>query len=58
MIKKDDRQYGERVNISSEKQKLNLNKRTKILAIAVDQSIIGQQTNHRINIKAVSDFVG
>ena len=26
--------------------------------VAVDQRIIGQQTNQRINLKAGSDFVG
>jgi len=55
---KDDRQYSERDKISSEKQKWKLKNGTKILAIAVDQSIIDQQTNQRINLKAISDFVG
>ena len=29
-----------------------------MLAIAVDQSIIGQQTNQQINFKSGNDFVG
>ena len=45
MIKKDDSQYSERDNISSEKQKLKQKSGTKILAIAVDQRIIDEQTN-------------
>ena len=58
MIKKDGSHYSERHRISREKQKPKLKKGQKILAIAVDQSIIGQQTSQRINLKAGSDFVG
>ena len=60
MMKKDDRQLRKRDKISREKQKMKAKKEnwTKILAIAVDQSIIGQKTNLRINLKASRDFFG
>ena len=51
MIKNGDRHYGERDKMSREK-KIKLGQ--KILAIAVDQSMIHQQTNQRINLKAGS----
>ena len=44
--------------MSSEKKR-KLKNRAKILfAIAVDQSIIGQPANQRINLKTGSDFFG
>ncbi len=52
MIKKVGRQNFERETTMITK------KMTKLLALAVDQSILGQQTNQRINLKAGSDFVG
>ena len=51
MNKKDERWYSERVKISSKKHKGKQKKnRTKILAIDVDKSIIGQQTLSLIHI--------
>ena len=48
----------ERDNIISSEKKMKTQNRTKLLTMAVDQSIVGQQNNQRINLKAGSDFVG
>ena len=58
MIKKYYRQYSERDNISIDTQQWKLKNGAKIIAIAVDWSIIVQQPNQRIKLKAGSDFVG